>query len=82
MNAVLTCREIIEFLDDYSAVAQPPELRAEFERHLGACPPCRDYLRTYRETIRLAGETAKRDSALRMPEGLVRAILAAREKQE
>lgn len=80
MNAVLTCREIIEFLDDYSAGAQPPEVRAEFERHLDACPACRDYLRTYRETILLAGETAKREIAHRMPEGLVRAILAARDK--
>jgi anti-sigma factor RsiW len=83
--ACLTCKEFIEFLDDYAAGAQEEAVRAEFERHMADCPACAEYLREYLETIRLAKcccETRARDARERAPEGLVRAILAARKKGE
>jgi anti-sigma factor RsiW len=50
---MVTCRELIEFLDDYVADALPAGVRRQFEWHLKLCPACRRYLKTYRRTIDL-----------------------------
>lgn len=84
MDRPLTCKEFIEFLDDYLSGTQAREARAEFERHLKLCPPCVDYLKSYQATVRLAsslcgeGDGGKVPAAV--PEDLVQAILAARKK--
>ena len=77
----VTCRELIEFLDDYVSNQLAPEMRQAFERHLNICKHCRDYLTTYRETIVLARGAMRDDDAdraLEIPAELVQAILAAR----
>lgn len=70
-----TCRELIEFLDDYCA----GELRAErveaFERHLARCPSCVAYVASYRETIR-AAQHATEVEIEAIPPDLLTAILA------
>ena len=76
----LTCRELIQFLDDYVAGALPGPQRASFDEHLGRCVPCVRYLRGYQGTLRAvalasASETNVPDD---VPEQLVSAILAAR----
>jgi anti-sigma factor RsiW len=81
MKTAITCRELIEFLDDYVADRLASNVRERFESHLSVCRHCWDYLATYRETIALArgamrSETA--DAAAALPDELVRAILAAR----
>lgn len=76
----MTCRELIEFLDEYEAGAQRPEVRAEFERHLRVCPQCRDYLKTYRDTLVLARASCEEHGDRvpdEVPEDLVRAVLSA-----
>lgn len=76
----MTCRELIDFLDDYLAGAQPDTVRQAFERHLSLCPYCRDYLKTYRDTIALV-KGACNGSADAPPSDappeLIQAILAA-----
>ena len=59
----------------------PADQRAEFDRHMAACPSCVDYLRTYEKTVSLAKECAA-DAAVpdEVPESLVQAILEARKK--
>jgi anti-sigma factor RsiW len=77
----LTCRQLIEFLDDYVDGTLPQHARETFESHLGSCEECCDFLRSYRETIRLTRECCcdQAESERReVPEELVRAILAAR----
>ncbi len=82
-KAKLTCREFVEFLDDYVADEQSGDVRATFEKHIAKCPPCADYVRTYQETIELGkcvcrdGEGAPGD----VPEQLIDAILQARRSQ-
>lgn len=80
MEQELTCKEFIEFLDDYVSDGLAAEARAEFERHLEICPPCVDYLNTYSTTIRLSRAGAAADAEklpANVPEELLRAILAA-----
>jgi predicted anti-sigma-YlaC factor YlaD len=51
---MVTCREMIETLADYLEGTMPSGARIALDRHLGGCPPCRTFLRTYAATIRLA----------------------------
>ncbi len=79
----MTCREFIDFLMDYLTGELPAEQRACFEEHLGECPDCVAYLRSYEATIRIgkavcAGPTEPVPGDV--PEELVRAILAARRR--
>lgn len=84
----LTCRDLIEFLDDYVAQRLDPATRARFDAHLGACRACRDYLSDYRRTIELSHASfAAADGpgdghlATSAPSDVVRAVLAALKKQ-
>ena len=78
----LTCREFIDFLDDYIEGKQAADVRAKFEHHLVDCPYCVDYLRIYRDTISLARDACTADPSLPapddVPEELIQAILNSR----
>lgn len=76
----ITCRVFIEFLDDYIAGSQPQPVRDEFEQHIASCRQCDDYLRTYRDTVKL-GKAAFQLSTNapvppEVPDELVQAVLA------
>jgi len=77
----MTCREFVDFIADYLAGELAPDERASFEGHLAVCPACVTYLKDYRATLRL-GRIAFDDPDAsvtdRVPQGLVKAILAAR----
>jgi predicted anti-sigma-YlaC factor YlaD len=78
MSGGLTCRELIEFLDDYIDGSLEEHLVCRFRQHLDACPPCRDYLESYRGTVRLLGCVCPEpDGAVPedVPDHLVRAVL-------
>lgn len=78
----LTCRDLVEFLLDYTDGTLPPDRRAEFDRHLRDCGCCTNYLASYRLTIEL-GRAALDEPGLdkpldaRAPQKLIDAILAA-----
>jgi anti-sigma factor RsiW len=76
----ISCHELLDFLYLYLENELPEDRRAEFDRHLGVCDPCREYIRRYQDTIRL-GRSAYSDSgAADVPEELVQIILKARRK--
>ena len=79
----ITCHELLDFLYLYLEDELPEDRKAEFERHLAVCQPCRDYIRQYQESI-LLGKAAFADpvapTALDTPEALVQAILKTRQK--
>lgn len=79
----MTCRELVDFLMDYLDGKIPTAERQRFEAHLSECDWCVEYVRQYRETIKL-GKSALRPSdqpvPAEVPEELVQAILAARRK--
>lgn len=85
MTRWITCREFVDFLDDYLARRLEPTRLAEFNDHLSGCPPCVAYMHTYQDSIRLAKAALARSDAPvpdDVPEDLVAAILAARRKTE
>ena len=71
----ITCKELIDFLDDYVADELPPPRRHEFERHLSVCPSCVEYVKSYRVTIQFA-RRAYPDPA-EIPPELLTALVAA-----
>ena len=80
---MLTCRDFVEFLDDYLEGRLLEHVREHFHERLSACPSCVAYARTYQETVRLARKAFGDDSPVTgVPEDLVRAILAARGHSE
>ena len=78
---MLTCRELIGFLDDYRERRLAPEERDRFDRHLARCPDCVAYLESYERTIALARRAMTApDEGLDddVPVDLVAAVLACR----
>jgi len=79
----MTCREVLDFLMAYLDEQLTPDQRHEFERHLGVCPSCVNYLESYKATVKL-GKAAMHDldepAMGSVPEGLIRAIREARLK--
>lgn len=83
MSHDVTCREFVDFLDDYLANALPVEQRAGFNAHLAACPSCVAYMKTYQASVRLGKAVLTRSEdpvSDDVPESLIQAILATRRK--
>jgi anti-sigma factor RsiW len=80
----MTCRELADFLMDYVNEDLAADVRAAFDRHLLLCPNCVAYVKTYRTTIELgrrAFTDDEADAGTEVPDELVRAILAARDRE-
>jgi anti-sigma factor RsiW len=77
----VTCREFADFILDYLEGTLPADTRESFDGHLSLCANCDRYLAQYRITVESGRSVfAEPDAPLPgdVPEGLVRAILAAR----
>jgi anti-sigma factor RsiW len=73
-----TCKDCIDFLMAYLDGELPPEQKARFDQHMKACPPCRDYLDSYRQTLKLttdAKDCGCWSKPAVLPDKLVNAIL-------
>ena len=46
-----TCKQAASLISDYLTGALAPEITTELERHLGVCPDCVAFLKTYKKTI-------------------------------
>ena len=79
----MTCQEMVDFVMRYLDGELPEVQAAEFKRHMEICPPCLVYLETYKRTVEL-GQKACADPQGAIPddvpEQLVQAILAARQR--
>lgn len=79
----MTCREVIDFLMSYIDGDLPAEQRLQFEKHLGACPCCVNFLDSYRATVRLGRECFHQEAPLptgKVPDAMVAAIVDALKK--
>jgi len=55
VDASITCREVVEILNDYLEGELPEPERVRVEEHLAGCDGCTTILGEFRETIRLTG---------------------------
>ena len=49
----MTCREVIELLDDFAEGDASGRRPVEFEQHLAECPDCAAYVKSYLLTVNL-----------------------------
>ena len=78
---MITCRQLTEFLSRYVEGGLTPQEQKAFERHVGMCRGCRDYVDSYVRTIELEGAAFTDPEGplpQDVPEELVQGILAAR----
>ena len=59
----IVCQQWVEMVTDYLEGALPPDLQDAADRHLAACPHCREYLEQMRRTIGVAGHLGDEDVA-------------------
>jgi anti-sigma factor RsiW len=81
----LTCKQFVDFLHAYLDGEFSGERLATVERHLSVCPDCTTYLESYRRTISLSVSAMTELSEKlpeEIPEGLLRAILDDRKREE
>jgi anti-sigma factor RsiW len=69
----VVCQQWVEMVTEYLEGALPPALHATAERHLAACPHCREYLARMRRTIVLGGRLRQEE----VPEDVVDALARA-----
>lgn len=77
----MNCQEFTDFLMTFLDGELEGERRRIFVRHLDECPPCVDYLETYRRTVELERTLCEHPDdpvPSDVPEELVTAILVAR----
>jgi anti-sigma factor RsiW len=74
-GAHLSCAEICKFLCDYVDGDLPKDQHARFLQHMGMCPPCKEYMRQYEETIRLSKRCCCSPKTPPVPPEMVQAIL-------
>jgi len=74
-----TCHEVIDTLSDYIESTLAPDLARALDEHLRDCAPCRQYLATFRETLRALKAAEPHHGDLPpMPESLIEVILKSR----
>lgn len=56
--AIITCKHLDSFLDDYLAGRLGRFKRWQFKVHLFLCPPCKRYLDQYRRCVDAAKRTS------------------------
>lgn len=77
---MITCRELVELLDDLVSDQLAPEHRVPVESHLDRCPSCVAYFDSYRLTIQLSQQLLRPPLPLRLEQRL-RAMLKEGGKQ-
>lgn len=69
----VTCQELIlECLLEFEEGAMPEQEHRELQRHFEMCPPCMNFLATYRAT----GKTLKMLKPTEIPPALAQTVLA------
>lgn len=72
-----TCRDSLDLLLEYAEGVLPDDVRKRLEAHFCDCPPCEDFLKSYRATPGLC----KKALAATMPEGVSRRLTAFLRKE-
>ncbi|MFQ5718500.1 MAG: anti-sigma factor family protein [Acidobacteriota bacterium] len=75
---MMTCREFVDFLMAYLNDELPAAQRDAFRAHISDCPPCVNFLDTYKITLDLEKEAYREIDCADLPPQLVKAILAAK----
>lgn len=65
-----TCNDALKHLVDYLEGDMDPAASQQFEAHLAACPPCVNFLKSYKST----GKVCKKALEREMPEEMKQSL--------
>jgi anti-sigma factor (TIGR02949 family) len=74
----VTCEETIEVLVDYLDGSMDASTLAAFEAHFADCPPCLDFLKTYKTTIRVSQQCMQEEEIPSAVSDRIRSYLRAK----
>ncbi len=74
----LSCRELVEVVDDYLEGEMAPAARLRVERHLALCRDCLVHLEQMRETIAAVGRLSPDELEPEVRDGLLQAFREGR----
>lgn len=66
MSHASTCKECLDLLTDYVDGQLEPSVQQALDAHLHACPPCEDFVATYKAT----SSVCRKALARAMPESV------------
>lgn len=69
----IICQQWVEMVTDYLEGVLPIELQQAADRHLAACPHCREYLEQMRRMIEVSGQLREEE----VPDDVVDALARA-----
>jgi len=58
----LTCQDFVNFLSDYIDGDLKEQQKCVFDDHVGVCSDCRNYLDSYKKTMKLASSIVANDA--------------------
>ena len=67
---MFTCKDSIKHLLEFLDGEMPGEEEKRLEEHLSGCPPCVDFLRTYRATSSICRQALKKEMPREMADKL------------
>lgn len=65
MKVYLNCKECVDLLLDYLEDTLAPATKQKLDEHISACPPCLNFLKTYKSCAGISGRL--RDQEVRIP---------------
>ncbi len=70
----MSCRELVQVVNDYIEGVLSPADRKRFEEHLAICPGCQTYLDQMRKTIRVVGRLSEESIPVEAKSALLQAF--------
>ncbi len=70
----ITCREVVELVNDYLERSLPPDETTLFEQHLNFCDGCDWYVEQLKRTVETVGEIREEDVPAEAKERLLSAF--------
>ena len=61
MKGYLNCKECVDLLLEYLEDSLDPVSKKKLDEHLAACPPCLNFLKTYRSSSEMARRLRDQD---------------------
>lgn len=74
LSQEMSCKELVQVINDYLEGALAPADRQRFEEHLAICPGCQTYLDQMRQTVRTVGRLREESIPSEAREVLLRAF--------
>ncbi len=68
MKSVLKCKDCVDLLIDYLEENLDSEAQQKLDQHLTSCPPCLNFLESYRDCSKMAQQL--RDQQVEIPQEL------------